>query len=189
MVWSDKEQLGLLGRDRDVPMDGQCRSVLMLSCYFGSRIRTISAQAISLKHLRAVSVLLRFVIRRWQQSGARRGWKVYEELQQQACLARPPSTVCSVASSLCPAARKPSPAPSTRVNRTQAASEASSKVVERCMAVLDPEDTTVEKARAQTVLPHPAKRILHTGSPTIGEGSRRSGLMCHQICWTSWNAI
>ena len=84
------------------------------------RFHAILVQSISLKHCIAFacselfflisSLSARIVMpnsRRWQQSGARRGWKVYEELQQQAWFrvlqGRRP--VCSVAASPCPAAR------------------------------------------------------------------------------------
>ena len=117
--------------------------------------------------------------RRWQQSGARRGLKVHEELQQQAWLRvlqgrRSPSVQWPRAGAQQPerfAGRisKPAHSPSIRVSPTQATSEASSKVarIERCMALLDPDDTTelkslqafLDKARAQTVLPHPAKQV------------------------------
>ena len=66
------------------------------------------------------------------------------------------------------AANKQGGASSVRVNPTQVASDASLKVapIERCMAFLGPEDTAelrilqaaLDKARAQTVLPHPAKQ-------------------------------
>ena len=76
------------------------------------------------------------------------------------------------------------PSRSIRVNPTQVASESSSKVarIERCMALLDPEDTrrpsTSPELRRFFRTQRSSGRltsILHTGSPTIGEGARRSG--------------
>ena len=121
--------------------------------------------------------------------------RFHEELQQQAWLRvlqgrSPPSVQWRRAG-----AKQPKrlvgyvSKPAVRVNPTQAASEASSKVarIERCMAVLDPEDTTELKSlqggprpRAHgSSAPNEASgrlsSVLHMGSPTIGEGSRRSG--------------
>ena len=129
-----------------------------------------------------MSVLLRFLLCQHElpcEFSSLAAEKVHKELQQQAWLrvfqgCRPPSVQWPRASAQQPERfvgriSNPAPSPSIRVNPTQAASEASSKVarIERCMALLDPEDTTelkslqasLDKARAQTVLPHPAKQV------------------------------